>query len=501
MERYVCIHGHFYQPPRENAWLDVIEPQESAYPFRDWNERIAAECYAPFGHCKLHHDAASPINLYSHISFNFGPTLLSWLEKHELATYRAIIDADRLSAERFGRHGSALAQVYNHIIMPLANTRDRQTQIRWGIRDFERRFGRKPEGMWLAETAVNLATLEQLAEHGLRFTILSPHQASRIRLIGDSDEDWIDVRGGIIDPSRAYKAWLPSGRDFNLFFYDGPISHAVAFEGLMYRRGQFATRLLDGFHDDRTWPELVHVASDGETYGHHQKHGERSLALGLEWLRQHTEVRFTNYGEFLSRFSPTHEALILENTAWSCAHGVERWRGDCGCCGGQPGWNQKWRAPLREALDRLRDGVAPLFEEVGCRLFRDPWAARDAYIDVLLDSSPESFDRFLEPQQARPLSRGERARARRLLELQRFALLMYTSCGWFFDDISGIESVQILQYAARAIQLAEEAFGKSLEGDFLAKLAEAESNLPEFGNGRQVFVERVRGTRTGASRE
>ncbi len=377
--------------------------------------------------------------------------------------------------------------------MPLANARDRQTQIRWGLRDFEHRFGRKPEGMWLAETAVDLATLEQLAEHGLRFTILSPHQASRFRLIGESDEDWIDVRGGIIDPSRAYKAWLPSGRDFTLFFYDGPISHAVAFEGLMYRRGQFAARLLGGFHDDRAWPQLVHVATDGETYGHHQKHGECALALGLEWFQQHTDIRLTNYGEFLEKYPPTHEALILENTAWSCAHGIERWRSDCGCSSGRPGWNQKWRTPLREALDLLRDILAPLFAEEGIRCLRDPWEARDGFIDVLLDREPEAFDRFLERHQARPLNRGERTQARRLLEMQRFALLMYTSCGWFFDDIAGIETVQILQYACRALQLAEEAFGKSFENEFLAKLAEGESNVPEFGDGRRVFEEQVRG--------
>ncbi|MFL5338999.1 MAG: DUF3536 domain-containing protein, partial [Gemmataceae bacterium] len=330
-------------------------------------------------------------------------------------------------------------------------------------------------------------TLEQLAEHGLRYTVLSPHQASRVRVIGDSDEDWTDVRGGIIDPSRAYKAWLPSGREFSLFFYDGPISHAVAFEGLMDRRGRFAHRLLEGFHVDRTWPQLVHVATDGETYGHHQKHGERGLALALEWLQGHTDVRLTNYGEFLERHQPTHEALILQNTAWSCAHGLERWRSDCGCSGGRAGWNQKWRGPLREALDGLRDGIAPRFEEEGGRLFRDPWAARDGYIDVLLDRDPAAFDGFLERHELRSLSRGERVQARRLLEMQRFALLMYTSCGWFFDDISGIETVQILQYAGRALQLAEEAFGKSFDDEFRLKLAEAESNEPDVRDGRRVF--------------
>lgn len=492
MERYICIHGHFYQPPRENPWLETIAPQHSAHPYHDWNERIAAECYTPNtasrildGDGRIVHI----VNNYARISFNFGPTLLAWLEKHVPATYHAIIEADRQSRVLFSGHGAAIAQAYNHMILPLANKRDKRTQVIWGIRDFERRFGRMPEGMWLPETAVDLETLETLAECGIHFTILSPYQARAVRKIGATA--WQDVSGGKIDPTMPYLQRLPSGRSVVIFFYDGPISRAVAFEGLLYNGGNFAHRLLGGFNG-RTGPQMVHIATDGETYGHHHPRGDMALAYALSYLERERMARLTNYSEFLAIHPPTHEVQIAERTSWSCFHGIERWRSDCGCSnGGREGWKQTWRTPLRAALDWLRDALAARFEAAAERLLLDPWAARDDYIRVVLDRSPESINTFLAEHETRELSAEEQVDALHLLEIQRQAMLMYTSCGWFFAEISGLETVQVLQYAARAIQLARTIDGEDLEPEFLRRLAEAPSNLPQFVNGRGVYEQLV----------
>jgi len=497
MERYLCIHGHFYQPPRENPWLEAIELQDSAYPYHDWNERITAECYAPNAVARIV-DGANQIvklvNNYAKISFNFGPTLLSWLEAKAPAVYQAILAADRESQRKFSGHGSALAQVYNHVIMPLANRRDRVTQIRWGIRDFERRFERAPEGMWLAETAVDLETLELLVEAGIRFTILAPHQAARVRKIGENS--WTKINGAAIDPSRAYRQTLPSGKTIALFFYDGPIARAVAFEGLLSHGGQFIGKLLGGFTGERDGPQLMHIATDGESYGHHHRFGDMALAYTLEQIEAKQLARLTNYGEFLVTFPPTHEVEVVQKSSWSCAHGIDRWWSDCGCnSGGHPGWNQAWRTPLRDALDWLRDQVAPPWKTIAGELFKNPWAARDAYIDVILDRSAANLEKFFARHAAHPLTASEQTTALKLLELQRQALLMYTSCGWFFDDLSGIETVQVIQFAARAVQLAEEVFGGLLEEQCIDRLARAVSNLAEHGNGREIYEKFVRPAR------
>ncbi len=494
MERYVCVHGHFYQPPRENPWLESVEAQESAAPYHDWNERITAECYGPNGRARILDPGgllAAVVNNYARMSFDFGPTLLAWLQAQAPDVHASVVAADQERRGRFGGHGSGMAQAYNHIILPLANARDRQTQIVWGIRDFEARFGRRPEGMWLPETAVDLPTLEALADQGIAFTLLAPHQARRVRRRGA--RGWHDVRGARIDPTMAYRVRLPSGRPLHAFFYDGPISHAVAFEGLLDNGERFARRLLDGFDDRRTWPQMVMVATDGESYGHHHRHGEMALAYALRYLEEQGLAQLTTPGQYLELHPASHEVEIVENTSWSCAHGVERWRMDCGCrAANRPGWTQAWRAPLRQALDRLRDELAEPFERAAGELFHDPWAARDDYIAVVLDRSPHSVDAFLERHGRGPVAGAERVRALSLLELQRHAMLMYTSCGWFFDEISGTESVQILQYAARAIELGRELFGRDLEPALLAELRTARSNIPEFHDGAWVYERLVR---------
>jgi alpha-amylase/alpha-mannosidase (GH57 family) len=489
MEKFLCLHAHFYQPPRESPWLEAVELQDSAHPYHDWNERITAECYAPNATARMldgEGRIVDIVNNYERISFNFGPTLLAWMEEKAPDVLAAIVEADRRSRERFSGHGNALAQAYNHIILPLASRRDKVTQVRWGIHDFEHRFGRPPEGLWLPECAADTESLEVLAECGLKFTVLSPYQAARVRPLAGGH--WQDVNGGRIDPSRAYQVNLPSGRTLALFFYDAPVSKAVAFEGLLNDGETFARRLMEGYDDGRTWAQLMHIATDGESYGHHHHYGEMGLAAALHHLESHGWAKLTNYGEFLERHPPTHEVRIHEQSAWSCSHGVRRWHADCGCnSGGRPNWNQRWRQPLRDALDWLRDELAPRFEAKGTEFFHDPWRARDDYIAVILDRSAESVTRFLQAHARRELNEEERLAALRLLEVQRQALLMFTSCGWFFDELSGLETVQILRYAGRALQLAHTLFGEDLEPAFLGRLARARSNIAEQRDGRRIY--------------
>lgn len=491
--KYLCIHCHFYQPPRENPWLEQIELQDTAYPYHDWNERVSAECYAPNLAARILDDQQRIrhiVNNYAKISFDFGPTLLSWACENAADVYRGVIEADQQSRSQFGGHGSAIAQAYNHVIMPLANSRDKKTQIRWGFEDFVYRFGRLPEGMWLPETAVDLESLDLMAQAGLTFAILAPHQAKAFRPFGGAE--WQDVTGSKIDPTRPYLLKTPGGNSINLFFYDGPISQAVAFEKLLDNGEKFGTRLVGAFSDDRTWPQLAHIATDGETYGHHHKHGEMALAYALDYLESKKLARITNYGQFLEVNPPTHEVQIFENTSWSCVHGVERWRSNCGCNSGRLGWNQEWRKGLREALDWLRDTVAERFEELGAKYLKDPWGARDGYIGVVLNRAPEVRERFGRLHFRGELSAEEQVIVWKLLELQRHAMLMYTSCGWFFDELSGIETVQVIQYAGRVVQLAEQLFGDSIEQHFLEKLSAAKSNLPEYGDGATIYSKYVK---------
>jgi alpha-amylase/alpha-mannosidase (GH57 family) len=492
MNRYICIHGHFYQPPRENPWLEEVELQDSAYPYHDWNERITAECYSPNAASRIlapDKSILDIINNYSKISFNFGPTLLSWIQRHKPDVHEAIIEADRQSRKNFSGHGSAIAQVYNHMIMPLANARDKRTQVIWGIRDFEHRFGRRPEGMWLAETAVDIETLEVLAEQEILFTILAPRQAGRVRNIG---RRWRDVSGSRIDPRMAYLCRLPSGKTINLFFYDGPISQDIAFGGLLTSGEKFASRLLGAFIEDRQQAQIVHIATDGETYGHHHRHGEMALAYCLHHIESNNLAKITVYGEYLEKFPPTHEVEIIENTSWSCAHGIERWQSNCGCNSGREGWTQGWRSPLRESLNWLRDELASIYEREVSAYLRNPWHARNDYIDIILDRGLENVASFFSTYATHQLSKEEEVKVFRLLEMQRHTILMFTSCGWFFDEISGLETTQVLAYAARAIQLAEKTTGISLESAFVERIQDAPSNVGEHENGALVYQNLVK---------
>jgi alpha-amylase/alpha-mannosidase (GH57 family) len=494
MERYVCIHGHFYQPPRENPWLEEVELQDLAYPYHDWNDRITEECYRQNAASRIlgpDKKIIDIVNNYSQISFDFGPTLLSWLERHAADVYNSIIEADKKSREIFSGHGAAIAHAYNHIIMPLANTRDKRTQIIWGIRDFERRFGRKPEGMWLPETAVDLETLDILAEYDIKFTILAPHQARRMRQIKDGQ--WKIVERDKFDTTQPYLCRLPSGRTINLFFYHGPVASEVN-SGTLLQNGEiFARKMAWIFTAKSEEPQLAHVAADGETYGHHHRYADMALAYCLHYIKSNNLAKITVYGEYLEKFPPTCEVEIYESSSWSCSHGIERWRSNCGCCYGRyPSGQQQWRTPLRQAMDWLRDRLASEYESKMAQFAPDPWKLRDEYLSVINNRTTETIENFISNFIHKELTFDEKVTFLKLMEMQRNALLMYTSCGWFFDDICGIEAVQIMLYAARAIQLAKETVNKDLEPEFENILEKAPTNTREFANGKAAYQSLVK---------
>jgi alpha-amylase/alpha-mannosidase (GH57 family) len=505
---YVTVHGHFYQPPRENPYLNAIERQPSAAPFHDWNERIHYECYRPNAFARILSDRDELIgivNNFEYLSFNIGPTLMSWLEHHDVEVYQQILDADRRSSERLNGHGNAIAQVYNHIILPLANERDKTTQIRWGKADFRSRFGRDPEGMWLAETAVDYATLEALVAEGIRFIVLAPSQAQRCRPLPTSDNpdpQWIEVGGGQIDPIQPYRCYLkgsevasshcplPNSPYIDIFFYDGPISRDMGFNDVLSSSHHLAGRISQAVRGDHRPAQLIAVATDGETFGHHKGGTEKALAYAFTEEFPERGWTVTNFAHFLSLNPPSWEVELKPVTAWSCSHGVDRWQENCGC-GGGGSWHQEWRKPLRHSLDWLRDQLSKVYEETGKALFRDPWTARDEYIQIILDRSPSTINRFLSSHQTHKLSAAEKVDALRLLEMQRHTLLMYTSCGWFFDELSRPEGTQVLRYAARALELAGDVAGVQLEKAFVKRLAAAPSNVDLFQDGAEVYRQLV----------
>jgi alpha-amylase/alpha-mannosidase (GH57 family) len=493
MKTSLVIHGHFYQPPRENPWTDTVERETGAHPYHDWNERIYHECYRANAWARIsdrYNRVEAIVNNYAGINFNFGPTLLTWLEQQHPETYERILEADRRSVLERGGHGNAIAQGYNHAILPLCNERDRRTQIRWGIEDFRFRFKRDPESLWLPETACDDSTLGALIDEGLAYVILSPVQAERVRPIGSTD--WRSATDGNIDTSIPYRYFHRdgSGRSIAVYFYNGALARAIAFEGALASSRALVERFAQVAQTGEG--HLVSVATDGETYGHHFRFGDRGLAYALEVEAAPRGLRVTNYGEYLEENPTTWEVEISngpegEGTSWSCAHGVGRWIRDCGCTtGSTEGWTQKWRAPLRRALDFLRDEAARAFEETAGNLFIDPWAARDDYIKLVV-SRHRFREEFLYRQAGRWLQPAEKERALTFLELQRHSMLMYTSCGWFFSDVSGIETLQDLEYAGRVLDLMEELGIEPPREEFLAILSEAESNKPEMRNGADIF--------------
>lgn len=504
MAIHLVIHGHFYQPPRENPWTGEIERQASAAPFHDWNARIVAECYESNARSRVldgNGRILDIVNNYERTSFNVGPTLLSWLIATVPDVWQALLAADRASQARLG-HGNAIAQAYNHMILPLATPRDRQTQIRWGIREFETRIGRMPEAMWLPETAVDAATLELLVRAGMRYVILSPAQAARWRPMGESR--WITPMEAELDPRRPYR-WhrrdaqgnVQGDQGIDVCFYHAPLSRGISFQHYLRDANTLASRIADaaaGFPDP-----LILIATDGESFGHHEKFGDMCLATLFAREVPQRDFAVSNLAAYLETHRPTWEVELLPQSAWSCSHGVGRWREDCGCSsGGGPGWTQRWRRPLRQGLDRLRDALGEIFTEEITPLLRDGWAARDDYIELLLDPSEAAREAFFVRHATRPLTAEERGRALRLLEMQHQAMLMYASCGWFFSDISGIETVQNLRYAARAIELVAPFAPLDLEAVLLENLERARSNVPAHKDGRHIWERQVRPSRVTA---
>ncbi len=490
VEKYVCIHGHFYQPPRENPWLEYVELQDSAYPYHDWNARITEECYRQNAASRIlgpDKRIIEIVNNYESISFDFGPTLLYWLETHAPDVYAMVLEADRRSREKFSGHGSAMAQAYNHMVLPLANVHDKETQVVWGLEDFRRRFQREPEGMWLPETAVDISTLEVLAGHGIKYTILAPRQAKRTRKL-TGGRRWRDVNEGDLDTSIPYICSLPSGKQMVLFFYNGPVSHGIAYGGLLHSGDNFARRLIESFPQDNEQTPLVHVATDGESFGHHHHHGDMALAYCLHHIRANNLANITIYSEYLEKHPPEYEVEIWENSSWSCVHGVERWRSNCGCAADHThSGQQQWRAPLRQAFDWLRDKLATVYENRMAAYHPDPWRLRNEYIRVINDRSRENVNGFIAQAAGRELDHHDKVTFLKLLEMQRNGMLMYTSCGWFFDNISGIETVQVMMYASRAMQLCHEIQNWNLEPEFKDMLQNAPNTKRPYANGREVY--------------
>lgn len=494
---YLCIHGHFYQPPRENPWTNEIELQPSAAPFHDWNERIFQECYKPNTEAIIldlsTNKVLERVNNYEYLNFNFGPTLLHWIKEKHFDIYCKIIEADKNSIKAHNGHGNAIAQAFNHIILPLANREDNITQIKWGLYDFEFHFGRKSEGIWLPETACNQNTLEYLIEENIRYIILDPSQAFRIRKFGN--DAWINVSSGNIDTNIPYRAFSKKMKDryIDIVFYNGSLSKSIAFDDIVFDSKKLMEKIESYVNREKIGPQLVSMAVDGETFGHHKHFTDRTIAYLMSKLASEKGFIVTNYGEYLSLYPPMCEVEIKpgmdgNGTSWSCIHGVERWKSDCGCnTGGEPGWNQKWREPLRIGLNLLRDSIATFFESEGQKYFIDVWKARNNYIKILLNPSDVCIKEFFEENAKRKMNGNEIQTAINLLEIQKYSLLMFTSCGWFFSDISGIETIQILSYAKRAVEISNRFFGMNLENDLLKELSKAISNKPEFINGAEIY--------------
>lgn len=486
LDNTLCIHGHFYQPPREDPWMEFIFPEGSAAPFRHWNERICRESYAPLAWARRVDGQGRIIeivNCYEHISFNFGPTLFRWLQRADPATYGRILAGDAASVRRLG-HGNAMAQVCHHAIMPLASERDKRLEVAWGLADFEARFGRRAAGMWLAEAAVDTPTLEALAAAGVQFTLLAPRQAKAVASL--SGGSWTRVNEGSLDVSQPYLIRLPSGREMAIFFYHGGISQAVAFERLLASGEGFWRRLT---RDARGG--LRPIATDGETYGHHFTFGEMALAYVLDQARRGTDGwRLTNFSAYLAAYPPTMAVELHEPSSWSCVHGVERWRADCGCASEyHPGWNQRWRGPLRQALELVRDRVQAHFDQAGGRVFHHPQEALETYGRVQAGSmTTAAFESSLCLTGTDPLTRNQ---AWKLLDMIRWSLASFASCAWFFEDLGRIEPLNALTFALRALQLCRQTGGPEVEAELLLLLAQAQANEPGRGSGADIWHQTI----------
>ena len=505
---HLAIHGHFYQPPRENPWLGIIEEQESAHPFCNWNSRICAECYNPLTCspvCDESHRTTDLFNCYAHISYNFGPTLLSWLDKYYPYTVERLKIADKIAQNSYDGFGSAMAQVYNHQILPLSDAKDKHTQIIWGIKEFYFRFNRKPSAMWLSETAIDMNTVRALIDHGIKYIILSPLQASYTRKFGEFE--WTGVPDGTIDTRTPYRLFEVDGggrthfnRYLDVLFYDKNISTKISFEHLLTDNKKLEWLIKERYSEEATLPQLVLIATDGEIYGHHEKNGNKHLANVINQLLGTGNCSVTNLDKFLDNNKPSQEVKLWEGvdgkgSSWSCSHGVGRWHTDCGCSDGPHEYNQQWREHLRNAFDELRFNIRKICETISSELLYDFTDARNDYISIILEPTQEMRDRFLERHAKEKLSKNGQIKLWKILEADRNAMLMYTSCGWFFSDISGFEPQQNMRYALRAAELAQDFSDYNLISLLQDRLKKASSNISNMGTGEDIFNKFILPTR------
>jgi hypothetical protein len=439
---YLCVHGHFYQPPREDPITGKIPNEIGAAPYHNWNERIHAECYRP----------NAKLGNFERISFNIGPTLSEWMIEYDPDTFRLIVDQDRANVKRNGV-GNAIAQAYNHTILPLATRADKITQVSWGIADFEHNFGRKPQGMWLPESAVDLETLCVLADQGIEFTILAPWQAE----------------GGQPDPTEPYRVALPNDKSITVFFYHAELSTLVSFDpAATVNADAFVTQAVIPRYrlekSDHEQSQMLLIASDGELYGHHKQFRDHFLAYLLDSACQKAGISPTYPGFWMKEHPPRKTIGIREDTSWSCHHGVIRWMGACSCTPG----DGVWKAYLRRAFDRLGDVLDDLYIEAVTPYIPHAWTLRDRYIHVLLGEI--TAQDLINQSAGHALPSVAVHRIRLLLEAQRERQRMFTSCGWYFDDFGRIESKNNVAYAAQAVRLVRLATGVDLAPRFSADL-------------------------------
>jgi hypothetical protein len=453
---HFCVHGHFYQPPRVDPFTGQIPEEFGANPYSNWTEKIFHECYQP----------NTTSGNFQKISFNIGATLFEWLDQYQPETARAITEQEAMVFQRIGV-SNAMAQPYFHFIMPLASARDKATMIRWGIRDYEAHFGHPPQGMWLPETAVDLASLEALVDHGITFTILAPWQA----------------KDPALDTTKPWNVKLPNGKEIVVFFYNTFLSGEISFN-------PGATENADGFVQNWLIPQsqtlshpgdrLIVAASDGELYGHHQPSREKFLGYLLDGAVEKQGIQ-REYPALWLRDHPAEDYTeIIENTSWSCHHGIERWRD---VCGDAPTAN--WKKPLRQFLDKLANSIDAIYDARLNSLIDDPWALRDDYATVLLSS--EKIDTLVLRHASQVLTPGQATMVMLLVEAQFERLRMFSSDAWFFFDLDRIEPLNALKYAAHAANLVEQATGQDPSDGLISIISQAHSELSGL-TGDMVFL-------------
>jgi len=459
----LAIHGHFYQPPREDPATGEIPPEPSAAPFDHWNQRITAECYRP----------NAELGNFDRLSFNLGPTLATWMEKDEPEVLRRIVAGDRVSRERWGE-GGALAQPFHHTILPLATRREKELEVAWGIADFVHRFGHKPRGLWLPETAVDTETLAVVAEAGIELVILAPWQARR-------------AGGGELDPSRPAWVKLPGGRRIAVFLYRGEPSARLSFDPQATSDAdRFAGELAAMIGRHPEGPEegrLLLLATDGELYGHHQKFRDLFLARLLGHSAEAVGFAVPPLAHFLDLHPPRQDGELIEPTAWSCHHGIDRWSRSCGCTP-----EGAWKTPLRRALCRLAADLDTLYERTAGPLVGDPWALARSSAQVILGQRPMAD--LLRQEARQPLDEAQIDKLGLLLTAQWQRHRMFASCAWFWNDFDRLEPRHNLAAAALAADYARRATGEDVTAAILPDLALVISARTGV-TAREVFTARL----------